>query len=95
MVLINEMRKNHGSNAISYLPKVGREGALSTEGEGAGQERGRWAKRAIGLRAVSTEGAVGRLGDGEQRGWVLCRKGGGEQRVGRWAGRRSGWQRKR
>ena len=93
MVLINEMRKNHGSNAISYLPKVGREGALSREG--GGQERGRWAERAIRLRAVSTEGAVGRLGDGEQRGWVLCRKGGGEQRVGRWAGRRSGWQRER
>ena len=58
MVLINEMRKNHGSNAISYLPMVGREGALS--GEGGGQERGWWAERAIGLRAVSTEGAVGR-----------------------------------
>ena len=58
MVLINEMRKNHGSNAISYLPKVGRVGALS--GEGGGQERGWWAERAIGLRAVSTEGAVGR-----------------------------------
>ena len=45
-------------NAISYLPKVGREGALSREG--GGQERRRWALRAIGLRAVSTEGAVGR-----------------------------------
>ena len=66
------MRKNHGSNAISYLPKVGREGAVSREG--GGQERGWWAERVIGLRAVSTEGAVGRLGDGEQRGWVLLQK---------------------
>ena len=40
----NEMRKNHGSNAISYLLKVGREGALSTEGvgrKGDGGQRGR------------------------------------------------------
>ena len=36
---------------------------------------------------MSTEGAVGRLGDDEQRGWELCRKGGGEQRVGRAMGR--------
>ena len=62
MVLINEMRKNHGSNAISYLPKVGREGALSTEGGWAG-------KGTVGREGDRIESGEHRGSSGQIGGW--------------------------
>ena len=59
MVLINEMRKNHGSNAISYLPKVGREGAL----------RGWAGKGTVGKEGDRIEGGEHRGSSGQIGGW--------------------------